>query len=423
MQFHNDHWNLNLAAQPIAWAFSFCFTCVVVGSLPELSSWTGVILLLAPAYGSLQTSPKLSPDDYFNDTYSRFVIILFSYMVALCFMPNGRASATRDEVLDRDTSLKRGWKRAYNARGIALVWENPYLWPEQKSTVVFAKPSKDTLKDKPIKAPVSRHSLATRSKWSSVLIRLCYLLLNSTLLSLFFEHRVSATIGYFTPADMAPDKEGILRRALQQLFSNEMPASPVTVRELQIRALLAANKFAPDVLFLSAFHDFLAILFIATGIDESWEWPPLFGPLTEAYTMRRFWANFWHRLVYKSFSFHASTFTKTLGIPQGTSFSRILNNCLVFVLSAMMHATVSTLYGKRCAWGKGTMVFWCIQPLSFVIEGIFQHAWRKFRKGSLAWMNPSVLSALERGAGYGWVIAWLMWAAPKADFAFQNCSA
>ena len=302
-----------------------------------------------------------------------------------------------------------------------MTWENPYLWPEQKSTVVFAQPSGDTLKDKPIEAPASRHSLATRGKWSTITIRLGYLLLNSILLSLFFEYRVSATIGYFTPADMSPDKEGILRRLYQQVSSYDAPASPVTGREIRIRALLAANKFVPDVLYLSAFHDFLAIFFIATGISQSWEWPPLFGPLMEAYTMRRFWANFWHRLVYKSFSFHASTFTRLIGIPQGTSFSRILNNCLVFVFSAVMHGMVTDLYGGKCAWGRGTWVFWCIQPLSFVLEGVVQYNWKQYRKSSLSWVSPFILSAFERLIGYAWVAVWLMWSAPNAAFAFQNC--
>ncbi|OAG10842.1 uncharacterized protein CC84DRAFT_1173178 [Paraphaeosphaeria sporulosa] len=394
-----DEWTLALAAQHIAWAFSFCATCLAVGCVPDLGKWTGFIVLLAPASGALYTSPNLSPNKYFNDTYSRFVIILFSYMVALCFMPGSRVSVTKDKTKELDTSWRAGWKRAYNARGIGLAWENPYLWPEQKSTIVFAKPSSETYKDKPVEAPASRHALATRSKWSAVLIHCVYLLINYVAMKLYFEYRVSATIGGFVRSDLSPEKEGILRRLFLQSQPEGLVTSPVTVRELQIRLLLAANKFIPDVLSLSAFHDLLAIIFIATGIDQPWEWPPLFGPVSEAYTMRRFWANFWHRLVYKSFNFHASTFTKALRIPQGTSFSRILNNCLVFVLSAIMHATVTWLYGGKCAWGRGTMVFWCIQPLSFVLEGLVQYNWKQYRKSKLWWMNASVLAAFERVAG------------------------
>jgi len=328
---------------------------------------------------------------------------------------------TKDKTEELDTSWRGGWKRTYNPRAVGLAYELPYLWPEQKSSIVFAKPSNDTFKDKPIEAPASRHNLGTRGKWSAVLIRVGYLTLNYIVMSLFFEYRVSATVGGFVPADLSPEKEGMLRRLFQQLSSEGPVASPVTGRELQIRLLLVANKFVPDVLSLSVFHDFLAIIFIATGIDQSWEWPPLFGPVTEAYTMRRFWATFWHRLVYKPFNFHASTFTKALRIPQGTSFSRILNNCLVFVLSAVMHATVTWLYGGNCAWGRGTFTFWCIQPLSFVLEGVVQYNWKQYRKSSLSFVNSTVVAAFERVAGYGWVLAWLMWCVPKSSFAFQNC--
>lgn len=325
---------------------------------------------------------------------------------------------------DLGTSWRGAWKRAYNSRGVGLAWENSYLWPSQKSTTVFAQSSPSaTTKDEPAATPASRHNLATRGKWSAVLIRLGYLTLNSILLSYFHKYRVTATIGTFYPDDVSPEKEAILLRLFDQFWSPGPSPSPVTGREIQIRALLAANKFIPDILYLSSFHDLLAIVFIAAGVDESWEWPPLFGPLSEAYTMRRFWANFWHRLIYKSFNFHAATLTRTLGITQGTSFSRILNNLLVFVGSAVMHGAVADIYGKRCAWGRNTMVFWCVQPLSFVIEGVVQYNWKQCRKSQLAWVNPRVLAGFERVVGYAWVAAWLMWVVPNAAFASQNCRA
>ena len=30
--------------------------------------------------------------------------------------------------------------------------------------------------------------------------------------------------------------------------------------------------------------------------DRPEEWPPLFGSISEAYTLRRFWGVFWHKL-------------------------------------------------------------------------------------------------------------------------------
>ena len=316
-----------------------------------------------------------------------------------------------------DQSWKAGWKRAYNVRGIGRSWENPYLWPEQKHTTVFSQRSSEaTFKDKPVEVPRSRHSLATRGKWSAVLIRLCYLCLNYTMMKLYNEYRVSATFGSFTAADVSPDKEVLVRRAMKQYFTNDVSISPITGREIAVRAFMAANKFIPDIFSLSAFHDFLAIIFIASGVDQSWEWPPLFGSFSHAYTMRGFWSNFWHRLIYKSFNFHASTFTQLLGIRQGTSFSRILNNCLVFIMSMIMHGIVLEVHNQPRAWGRGTLVFWGIQPLSFVLEGLVQYQWRQFKKSSLWWMNQTVISVFERAVGYLWVASWFIWITPKSIF-------
>ncbi|KAF2642441.1 hypothetical protein P280DRAFT_447833 [Massarina eburnea CBS 473.64] len=164
------------------------------------------------------------------------------------------------------------------------------------------------------------------------------------------------------------------------------------------------------------------MVFIATDIDQSWEWPPLFGKITEAYSMRNFWSKFWHRLVYKSFNFHSSVISRTiLRILQGTAFSRILNNCLVFVLSAVMHATVTWRYGGGCAWGR-SMLFWCVQPLAFVLEGIVQVYWRRVRKNELVWVKPGILMGFERIVGYAWVVGWLMWTAPRDAFITANCA-
>lgn len=68
-------------------------------------------------------------------------------------------------------------------------------------------------------------------------------------------------------------------------------------------------------------------------------------------------------------------------------------------------------------------MFWCIQPLAFVLEGVVQYQWKMYRKGMLWWMNGKFVAAFERMVGYMWVVGWLMWCAPKADFAFQQCRA
>jgi len=55
-------------------------------------------------------------------------------------------------------------------------------------------------------------------------------------------------------------------------------------------------------LWIASYHECLSIVFIyVLRLDEPREWPPIYGNLLEAYTVRRFWAYFWHRLVYAPF--------------------------------------------------------------------------------------------------------------------------
>jgi hypothetical protein len=115
-------WTLRSAAQPITWAFSFCFTCIVVGRFPYLNKWTGFLLVAAPAYGALQASPNLTPNLQLNDIFSRFVIILFSHMVALSFMKydytNVRQNFGESQCDPRLNTCTDHWKREEEYRSI-----------------------------------------------------------------------------------------------------------------------------------------------------------------------------------------------------------------------------------------------------------------------------------------------------------------
>jgi hypothetical protein len=83
--------------------------------------------------------------------------------------------------------------------------------------------------------------------------------------------------------DFGPDKQGIL--------------PPLTERDLCLRALMSSRWIWDTCLLLTVTHDLLAAVFVSVlQWDRPHEWPPLFGSITEAYSLRRFWGVFWHRL-------------------------------------------------------------------------------------------------------------------------------
>ncbi len=46
-------------------------------------------------------------------------------------------------------------------------------------------------------------------------------------------------------------------------------------------------------MLIASYHECFSIIFICIlRLDEPYEWPPIYGNLLEAYTVRRFWAHF-----------------------------------------------------------------------------------------------------------------------------------
>ncbi|KAK3402304.1 hypothetical protein B0T20DRAFT_331755, partial [Sordaria brevicollis] len=83
--------------------------------------------------------------------------------------------------------------------------------------------------------------------------------------------------------DFGPDKQGLLPL--------------LTKRDLALRFLMSYQWVWDTYILLTAAHNLLAALFVSVlQWDRPDEWPALFGSITEAYSLRRFWGRFWHRL-------------------------------------------------------------------------------------------------------------------------------
>ncbi|KAF2712586.1 hypothetical protein K504DRAFT_488980 [Pleomassaria siparia CBS 279.74] len=416
-------WTLAEGAQPLLWSMIFCFTCLVVVSFPSyFNRWISISMLVISAYGAFQTSHNLSPDDTLNEIYTRYILIGSSHILSMCYQNNG-SKEVPNHLDHKDAKPEwspwyRGWKLLFNIRGVGTPWEVPYLWPGLKNTWLAPTAPGDSDQIARPKA-VTRHNLIYKGKWTGIVIRCGYLLLNLFLLACYYEYMDGEYFLHVKPADLTLEKEGILRRLFQTYVGGVQPTTPVTQREFQVRVWQAAENIIGDFLLLSNYHDFFAIVFIAVGLDESWEWPPFFGQITKAYTMRRFWSMWWHKVIYRSFSSHAALMSSTLGIKQRTTLGRTVNGFLVFGMSAVMHAMVLWKYGNSCAWGR-SMMYWMLQPVAFLVEGIVQSLWARFTK-RLQWLHPAVLGAFEMVVGFAWVFSWRIWEAPKRTTSLMNC--
>ncbi|KAL6708276.1 hypothetical protein ACN47E_003200 [Coniothyrium glycines] len=414
--FAND-WSPTKALRPALLTVAIFFTSLVYLSFPNrVHRYEAAAIVGALAGAAWFNSDELFPDSFVELVYLRTLVIYLSYFLYLVFREEKSSTKTatiHDAFLSPPKNpWLRGYKLLFNGRGIGTDWQMPYLWrnvPDSHST----NGRRDVIAKSSAKA-----KLHSRGRWAGVAVRVAYLLLNFTVFCIYYEILDPALWVQLRPSDTTKEKESVFLRAIQLSLGNET-LPQFTRRELGVRLWAVAASVVHDYLILSMYHDIFAIIFIASGLDEDWEWPPLFGPITEAYTMRRYWSIFWHRLIYKSFNVHAAALLGCLGMNHRTALHRFLKNSLVFLLSAVNHALISWRVGDRCA-GRDAK-YWLLQPIAFVVEGLVAYHWKKLRSNWLTKAHPKMVSTFERCAGYVWVFLWLLWCTPKARFPMVFC--
>ncbi|KAJ5338657.1 hypothetical protein N7452_005385 [Penicillium brevicompactum] len=210
--------------------------------------------------------------------------------------------------------------------------------------------------------------------------------------------------------DFSPIKTVYLRR----LFVGPQ----VTKFETILRAAFAVRWIWDNYVGLCYAQTALAILFsVILRWDEPWEWRPFFGSPLEAWSMRRFWGRFWHRLVYRPYTTWGLWFSReVVRISPGSLGESASVVMLVFLLSGAIHALV-TWHATGCGyWGD---IQW------FLLNGVVVAGETMIAKPLLRCLSTEENKA-SRGlwfqlAGYVWVFAFLFWSVPKWEYGKIYC--
>lgn len=128
----------------------------------------------------------------------------------------------------------------------------------------------------------------------------------------------------------APDKRTVL--------PSPWTSPGLAYSDYVLRAITSMHWIWITYCGLTMMHHLSAALFVSVLSWESpsnWAGPPLFGSIWDAYTLRRFWGVFWHRLHVVPFAAYTPPLPKAL---------RAL---WVFLLSAAGHALVNWVMYRR----------------------------------------------------------------------------
>lgn len=256
----------------------------------------------------------------------------------------------------------------------------------------------------------------SRNKLSPELSRIRFLVHRGLHLGvLYLIHKYVVTPAFpsaFMPLSIdsfAPAQEKYFRRLL---------ASQVTVYESLLRAVLAVHWIWANVFGLHLAQTGVAILFLVIlRWDEPWEWPLLFGSPLEAYSLRRFWGRFWHRIVAPPYTTYGLCILRSCGITPDSPVEKIFTVIFVFLLSGIAHSLV-TWQTIGCGYWRD--ISWFLANAVAAIGETLMTKWWTREKGK---KSTDRACRLYQVFGAIWVFAFLFWSVPKWEYGKIYCVA
>ncbi|KAF6816314.1 hypothetical protein CPLU01_13875 [Colletotrichum plurivorum] len=217
--------------------------------------------------------------------------------------------------------------------------------------------------------------------------------------------------------DFTPDQHQTIRPVLAQFVFSDSKGryEPLTSHVLQLRAFMSVSWIWANFAAVETFQAGLSVLFVVVlHLDDPEDWPPLFGSFAEAWSVRRFWGRFWHRIATPTLTRWALLCVKGRWGKPRTALEKTTVAFGVFILSGVMHATAAWRTGQKFA-GRDVW-FFSANFLVIAVEIIVSWLYKRVLKGSKlheAISTSPFLSAATRTLGFIWVFAWFFWAVPR----------
>ncbi|KAK0616426.1 hypothetical protein B0T14DRAFT_497674 [Immersiella caudata] len=191
----------------------------------------------------------------------------------------------------------------------------------------------------------------------------------------------------------------------------------LTARQAAVRTnSVISSFFIMRPIAYVVLHNFLACVFVSLGLDEPHEWVPLFGRVSDAYTVRRYWSCFCDRLLYRPLTLWIRAGFRAFGYgtaarPLG-GYGRALLNFLTFLASGLIHAWALRIDGQLCGYWEEVR-FWCVHFCFVAAETLVE----LFVGGR----SSSAPGTWRKVLGYLWVFGVFFWSVPRFQHVQMLC--
>ncbi|KAH8773842.1 membrane bound O-acyl transferase family-domain-containing protein [Diaporthe sp. PMI_573] len=176
--------------------------------------------------------------------------------------------------------------------------------------------------------------------------------------------------------------------------------------------------FAATPYFALSFQNSLfSIIFVSLGFGGPEDWPDQFNSISEAFTVRLFWGNYWHQNLRRGLATWANAFVDLIGIRHGTNLSSYTQLWFSFLVSGYFHTMSHFLFPPPLNITVAErihpiFVFFILQAAAVTFEDFVQWAWCKalgMGDGVHRW---------RRVVGYIWVAGWMWYSVKFIALAF-----
>ncbi|KAI1465989.1 membrane bound O-acyl transferase family-domain-containing protein [Daldinia caldariorum] len=325
------------------------------------------------------------------ESYTAITCIIYMLILPriLCFKSHSLLPGIEDESKPRRSGSSALAPTRSSISASCWIWNNPRHLPcprPRSRSVSWSE--------------LLRYALFRISRVGTII------LIDRLLVQTLCEH-ITATS---TILDFTPDQEPILRRLLERDEDD-----PVSRHQLLLRAFICVSWIWTNVLVLESYHALLSLLFVVVlRFDGPADWPPLFGSPAEAWTVRRFWGRFWHRIASPTFRVYAEAFSQhILKLEPGSAVEKVVVAFEIFLSSGLIHAVTAWKVGQ--GEGRRDLLFFC--AYYFVIGGeiLASKLFGNLVKGTRyeVLLKDSRVCAVGKALGFVWVFAWFFWSTPR----------
>ncbi|KAJ9299847.1 hypothetical protein DTO271G3_2731 [Paecilomyces variotii] len=325
-------------------------TATLIATTPRKSFFRilGTFILCFIAYKQWTNIPNIPGSDIIRGTAATSVVISLLYATNLLFITGVDLNDLIREKLADPSSMglrariDAGLKIVQNTRGIGTSWQ------------VKGTPSHPAFYEPNRRSP-DRGVYVLRQM---VILVWQYLLLDAATIPvkrMSVEDRVH---------EMGPGTEWLFWNAGPEQWTRKFKTGVI-------------GWFVIARLMIDSSHRLASIVAVGLGGSSPELWPPFFGSMWDAYTIRGFWGTFWHQALRWILTSWSSLITRTvMRLPRPSLIERYLNILLAFSVSGIIH--VACDIGSNVPLERsGAMLFFCSFAFGIMLEDAVQEAWKR----------------------------------------------